>query len=423
MGKVYFFDLTFGDKNHRRVFKAKTSSREFMISFVNDVIDLLSTDVEKDGKRRVKLDCKNDKSFRQKFDVFLSKHKKIYPQLFGFNTFLNNLEPDEMFFVLPNIELDIDKQLEVYSQLQSQKSDLTSDQILNELKEVSEDLFKSYSIKTFGEFRHGIGHRKKMDRVCRFCNKAMPEVSFNKKAHAISEGIGNKTLIIYDECDTCNNRFSETIEPELIDFFSLFRTIYDVKGKGGRKKIKGENFELENDNGTIHIRMYNPADRPKTKDQYKIPLIFKEKLSLQNIYRALVKIFLSLVDDDQLGYFKKTIQWVNGDISATKLPLISYSRSTSIYTDQPYFTYYLRKSKDNRFPYVICDFQFICFKYVFVIPFCDLDTSEFLKKEEKEQWWSIFKKFHEIKWIDENFSSDIPKKLSITLDSQIANLN
>ena len=41
----------------------------------------------------------------------------------------------------------------------------------------------------------------KANRQCRFCEKRSPEVTFRKKAHAIPELLGNKSLITYYECD------------------------------------------------------------------------------------------------------------------------------------------------------------------------------------------------------------------------------
>lgn len=34
------------------------------------------------------------------------------------------------------------------------------------------------------------------DKVCRFCGKRYPEVKFRKKAHAISEMVGNKEFVL-----------------------------------------------------------------------------------------------------------------------------------------------------------------------------------------------------------------------------------
>ena len=48
-----------------------------------------------------------------------------------------------------------------------------------------------------------------IDKVCRFCGKRYPDVKFKKKAHAISEFIGNKEFVLRNECDACNEKFGK----------------------------------------------------------------------------------------------------------------------------------------------------------------------------------------------------------------------
>lgn len=42
-----------------------------------------------------------------------------------------------------------------------------------------------------------IGEDDKSKRVCRFCGQQMPEVTFDKEAHAIQDALGNKLLFCY----------------------------------------------------------------------------------------------------------------------------------------------------------------------------------------------------------------------------------
>src|ERR1700736_389326 len=49
---------------------------------------------------------------------------------------------------------------------------------------------------------------------CRFCSGQPPERTFRKRAHAVSELLGNKVLRSLYECDACNERFS-TFEDDL----------------------------------------------------------------------------------------------------------------------------------------------------------------------------------------------------------------
>ena len=38
-------------------------------------------------------------------------------------------------------------------------------------------------------------------KICRFCNRSEPEVTFNDVAHAIPESLGNKYVILVNETD------------------------------------------------------------------------------------------------------------------------------------------------------------------------------------------------------------------------------
>lgn len=64
----------------------------------------------------------------------------------------------------------------------------------------------------------------------------------SKKSHAISEALGNKRIISIEECDDCNNKFSMSIEPDIVKYFSLHRNYWSIKGKGGVKILEGTIF-------------------------------------------------------------------------------------------------------------------------------------------------------------------------------------
>ena len=71
------------------------------------------------------------------------------------------------------------------------------------------------------------------NRICRFCHRSEPEVSFNDDAHAFPESIGNKALASYYECDKCNHLFGEGIESDYGKFFNLYHNIANVNGRKG----------------------------------------------------------------------------------------------------------------------------------------------------------------------------------------------
>lgn len=71
---------------------------------------------------------------------------------------------------------------------------------------------------------------EKQNRKCRFCGKLSPEVKFKLEAHAIPELTGNKSLIAYNECDTCNEKFSRTVEDHLGKYLGAQRTLVQIHG-------------------------------------------------------------------------------------------------------------------------------------------------------------------------------------------------
>lgn len=84
-----------------------------------------------------------------------------------------------------------------------------------------------------------IGEPNEDIRKCRFCGKGISDgVKFNHIAHAISQSLGNKFLFALDECDECNQKFSN-LEQHLGNFLSVMLYTYDIEGKPSRKNSRG----------------------------------------------------------------------------------------------------------------------------------------------------------------------------------------
>ena len=122
------------------------------------------------------------------------------------------------------------------------------EKMTKEIDELFGVLMDNYEMFAFDADRKNnikIGESDKSKRVCRYCNKKSPEVSFKKVAHSISEALGNKKIITNDECDACNEKFGEGIENDLILYLNLYRVFFRIRGKNGIPKLKGKNFEIE----------------------------------------------------------------------------------------------------------------------------------------------------------------------------------
>ena len=81
-------------------------------------------------------------------------------------------------------------------------------------------------------------HVEPAGRLCRFCGKGVPEVSFSKTAHAVPEFLGNRDILSMNECDTCNDYFATQYEDHLSKWSQYPRALSQIKGKKKKPTFK-----------------------------------------------------------------------------------------------------------------------------------------------------------------------------------------
>lgn len=150
---------------------------------------------------------------------------------------------------------------------------------------------------------------------CRFCKRVKPDAKFSKEAHAFPELIGNKTLISSDECDDCNQLFSETVEDNLAKFLGIQRTISMTKGKNGVPSYKSPNKQVSWDvgpDGKANITSVI-GDESVVIDQENKKLTVKtirQPHIRRSAYKCFVKMALSVMHESDLGNVADTIKWI-----------------------------------------------------------------------------------------------------------------
>ena len=188
----------------------------------------------------------------KKLKVFTDKYAKQLPQLHKIEKLIHDLKDGEYFIVLPAKPDNVEFYNWVFSFLRQKNTTgkVDSSTIETEISQVNElfgELRNTYNIIPHKyEKRTYIGEADKSKRICRFCKNQREIVTFENKAHAISEALGNKNIILREECDVCNEYFDKNIERDFIKFVDLFRGIYGAKGKKGTLKIKYKNATIEN---------------------------------------------------------------------------------------------------------------------------------------------------------------------------------
>lgn len=93
----------------------------------------------------------------------------------------------------------------------------------------------------------------KKNRRCIFCDNT--NAKFTKVAHAVSETIGNKSLISHFECDECNQKFGKMFEDDLGKYMLPYKIVTKTFGKSNQLSSKDMPKEDGISYGTYRIQM------------------------------------------------------------------------------------------------------------------------------------------------------------------------
>lgn len=403
-------------------------------------------------------------ALRERINVFVDLYKEIHPGIYKIKSFIDQIPDGEHFFYLPNMgKLPSEAELLANVELMALDAGEDPDQALAAFKNNLGPFFDNYKIDgRITEKKTAIGEPLKKNRICRFCYNTRPSdkndsseklvTTFKQEAHAISEALGNKTVILNEECDACNKFFAESCERHIYTYLRCLGTFFKVKNKDNTvSSIIGKNFKLlylsEDRKKKVleaqaDSKMTQPDEtRPALKDQLSseelqqistldfclqytledgertlegklpesLPLKFKEKLSMQQVYKALVKFALSVMETKNLTGFEKTIEWVAGDQTVARLPKIAILRSYAHFTKGAELTIYRRTSDDGRLPLAIGEFQFTFQKMVFIIPSFNEAEHSFIEDSEYASFWdfTFFKSAQG--WYFQDFSDEQEK--------------
>ena len=394
-------------KEIRITFLALSRTVEMEIKSENDISpilsDLLMAFVKKIDYENLKINIdslqQNTEEFRAKINSVIQKYKTFEPKIQQINTYFKDLKDNEYFFIFPNDTIHKQQSFHLFNYLSALQKGEDFEKMTKEMDDLFGVLMDSYEIFAFDANRKNnikIGESDKSKRVCRYCNKKSPEVSFKKVAHSISEALGNKKIITNDECDACNEKFGEGIENDLILYLNLYRVFFRIRGKNGISKLKGKNFEIKNEE-TIKIDILSDEEIAVSDcNDFQVRLKTTEKITTQNIYKTLSKYALGVIDRTQIVNFKDTIEWINGKRNIDNLPKVAILSSYDLFSTHPKLSVYLRKSEDNKLPYAVAEFRFTYLTFVYIIPNSNKDTTDFTQDDNFEYFWSFFKHYSSI---------------------------
>lgn len=232
-------------------------------------------------------------------------------------------------------------------------------------------LFSSLDIHP--ENKYYIG--KKENRTCRFCGKSKPEVTFSDIAHAIPEAIGNKKIILNEECDICNKFFSENLEVHFDKITKPWRNVSQIKGKKKIPSYKTRDKKSRIDI-TDKIEIKERIDSPlteidETNNTIKITYEIEPYIPIA-VYKTFVKMALSVMPEEELVHFNEAISWIQ-DPTHTE----SFMNPLKVLTTfvpgpkpniEPIVLLFKRKTEEAKYPYSIFVLAFGNMIYQIIVP-------------------------------------------------------
>lgn len=375
----------------------------------------LFTGIKTEDRYKIESLQQKDQNFENKLIDFVNQFKESDPKINRLKTNFDLILMDEHFFVLFTNEIPKDVSFDLCNYLIAQKEGKDYTVFKNEIDNDFGELRRKYDISIFGfQEKSFIGEKDKTKRICRFCKRKQPEVTFRKIAHSISEALGNKLIVTHDECDECNHLFGIGIETDLILYLDIYRNFFGVKGKNGIPTLFGDNFIMKNDgNKKITLEHYLKEGEEPNED-FNFLLRNKRMIIGLNVYKSLVKYALSVADNNCVDYFENTILWLKGKYQFPKLPKIAVLTSYDLYRDHPMLTLYQRKDEDVTFPKLVCELRFTFITFVFIIPDSNITV---YSKDYFDHFWNFFKHYKEVKgWKFIDFSNPEPVKFDVKLN-------
>ena len=336
--------------------------------------------------------------WKKPFLATMQKWAVLFPKLNEVISLVSKLEEGRYLGISFNEPIEYVNKKEILFKMQELERGIPAKQRFDEFLSQNElwmQIYKPFCYVPNERIRFGVQERTK--RICRYCGKRMPETTFKKDAHTISNSLGNIFFFTNDECDECNTNFGAGIEQEFIKYVSVYRTLAAQYEGHPYFTTQTSAFRLDIDKETnkICIEILDTSKaRIKSSETQTDLYADGGYVNFHNVYRALVKYVIGMLPDEQLPFFRDTIRWVNGEMNLSRLPRIK----ETFYPEpeqHPFINMFFRYNDSTEYPYLIAEFHVNHIEFVFVVPGCQKDDFEirdnilddFLKLRKDNNKW------------------------------------
>lgn len=391
------------------------------IGAYNELMMIFAAEIDEEHRKMMCRSLnKNTPELRGRVLDYINRYKDKNPKIYRLSDYFKCLEDGEMFFICPTSRrMPFNEYEALFNYLVSIRDGLPYETVVQQTADIFGNLRQLYDIKAYGDMAVYIGEPDKKKRICRFCGLDAGQTKFSDKAHTISKSLGNNLIVTNDECDTCNHNFGENIECDFAEYVGVFRTMMGLRGYNSIPHIKGENFDIKQEDGQVKLNYYASAEEEKGMpiEDMHLPLRSNQKIKLQNVYRSIVKYALSVIDAEEMTHFRDTVEWIFGRKTIEKLPVIATLQVPSFYKKQPHIIVYKRNVEDRSLPYLVTEFHFGHLVFVAIVPSSDMDDADFTNKEDYQRFWHTFNHFSSTSgWEFKDYSSDVDDTFTTNLN-------
>jgi len=335
-------------------------------------------------------------------DALVTKHGRSVPHLHRLKKFIHALRDGEYFLLLPERAASTAEKLERERLLHRLNHPAEPHDADEGARALFGTLLERYDMSSPRTDRPTvIGSKQRAHRQCRFCGgTALNGATFKSVAHAISTALGNDHLKLADECDSCNGHFGREVEPSLIAMLDLQRAFLGIQGRGkndGRPELRFSEGKIFHDGSKVNVQSRSISRDDATKE---ISIVLGKGAGMVPVaaYRALVKIALSVVDENQLQYLTKTVEWLRyGKQADARLPTVAAAVIELPPSPSAQITLHVRKSDVSRLPHIVAEFRLGCYVYVYAIPFSDRDSWDLVGFFDDEEFQGTFRHYAAVK--------------------------
>lgn len=340
---------------------------------------------------------RNTDELRNKVRYIVDKLSALNGRIYRLSDYFEkHLQPDEWFYIAVDQEISAEDNDRILFELMSMGASEREKEVNLKMFNILQNIRSVYNIVSYGDFTKGsIGEPDKTKRVCRYCKRSMPDVTFKEIAHTISEALGNKCIKTNDECDTCNHFFGDTIEQDFLSIFHVPRLIFNIKGKDGYPhKFLGDNYTIEKDeNGNLSIGYHQKEgeELPDAEEFLKKVLLKPQRaFPEQNIYKTLCKYIYGVLDADVLESFDRARRWLLGEATEMQLPKLARFYHPEV-MQHPRLMVYIRKDDVRKdLPHVVGEIRIANLVFIVILPFSDKDAYLYNEDADYDRFWNFF---------------------------------